>query len=36
MFDLSLLVGLKMYLHLVKILEDNYPEMMRYLLIING
>nr|XP_022342458.1 retinal-binding protein-like isoform X1 [Crassostrea virginica] len=28
--------GLKMYLHLVKILEDNYPEMMRYLLIINA
>ncbi|XP_048763244.2 retinal-binding protein-like [Ostrea edulis] len=28
--------GLKMYLHLVKVLEDNYPEMMRYLLIINA
>lgn len=28
--------GLKMYLHLVKVLEDNYPEMMRRLLIINA
>ena len=27
---------MQMYLHLVKILEDNYPEMMRRLLVING
>ena len=25
-----------MYLHLVKILEDNYPEMVKQLFIING
>ncbi|XP_063448778.1 retinal-binding protein-like isoform X1 [Mytilus trossulus] len=28
--------GMQMYLHLVKILEDNYPEMMRRLLVINA
>lgn len=28
--------GIQMYLHLVKILEDNYPEMMRRLLVINA
>ena len=25
-----------MYLHLVKVLEDNYPEMMKRLYVING
>ncbi|OWF42695.1 retinal-binding protein-like [Mizuhopecten yessoensis] len=28
--------GMQMYLHLVKLLEDNYPEMMRRLLVINA
>ena len=28
--------GLQMYLHLVKVLEDNYPEMMKRLYVING
>jgi len=25
-----------MYLHMAKILEDNYPEMLKKLLVING
>ncbi|XP_013379466.1 retinal-binding protein [Lingula anatina] len=28
--------GLDMYLHLVKVLEDNYPEMMKRLIVINA
>ena len=28
--------GLQMYLHLVKVLEDNYPEMMKRMFVING
>ncbi|CAG2186897.1 Retinal-binding protein [Mytilus edulis] len=28
--------GIQMYLHMVKILEDNYPEMLKRLLVING
>ncbi len=28
--------GLKMYLHLVKVLEDNYPEMMKKMFVVNG
>ncbi|KAL3857236.1 hypothetical protein ACJMK2_011928 [Sinanodonta woodiana] len=28
--------GLQMYLHLVKVLEDNYPEMMKRLLVVNA
>ncbi|KAK3084025.1 hypothetical protein FSP39_006958, partial [Pinctada imbricata] len=28
--------GIQMYLHMVKVLEDNYPEMMRRLLVINA
>ncbi len=30
------ILGLQMYLHLVKILEDNYPEMMKRMFVING
>ena len=28
--------GLQMYLHLVKVLEDNYPEMMKRMFVVNG
>ena len=28
--------GIQMYLHLVHILEDNYPEMMKKLFVVNG
>ena len=31
-----LTVGLQMYLHLVKIIEDNYPEFIKKIFIING
>ncbi len=30
------IAGMQMYLHLVKILEDNYPEMMKKLFVVNG
>lgn len=28
--------GLEMYLHLVKLLEDNYPEMAKRLIVVKG
>lgn len=28
--------GLEMYLHLIKVLEDNYPEMAKRLIVVNG
>ena len=28
--------GLQMYLYLVKLLEDNYPEMLKRMFVING
>ena len=30
------ITGIQMYMHLVKVLEDNYPEMMKMLFIVNG
>ena len=30
------LAGLQMYLHLVRVLEDNYPEALKKLFIVNG
>lgn len=28
--------GLQMYLHIVKVMEDNYPEMMKQMFVVNG
>ena len=28
--------GLQMYLHIVKVMEDNYPEMMKRMYVVNG
>lgn len=29
-------IGIQMYLYMAQILEDNYPEMLKKLLVING
>lgn len=28
--------GIQTYLHMVRVLEDNFPEMVKYLYVING